>query len=170
MDLFPGARLKRAEVMQRRTQVVELASAGWDYDQIAVELGYANRSGAWKAHQRALATQQAETVEEHLALEVARLDALQDALWDKAMAGHVRSIREIRQIIMQRSRLLQLDSGKPGRKPEGPTSVVLPSFWAAHDRAPPGELAGVPVPGDRGGERQRGRVQVAGVAVCSTAG
>lgn len=129
MALFPGARPKRAEVMYRQTQVVQLASARLDYDQIAAELGYANRSGEWKAHQRARAAHQAETVEEHLALEVARLDALQERLWDKAMTGDVRSVTEIRRIIEQRCRLLGLAAGKPGRKPEGPTSVVLPSFW-----------------------------------------
>jgi hypothetical protein len=121
--------------MARRTQVVELASAGLGYDQIAGQLGYANRSGAWKAHQRALAAHQAETVEEHLALEVARLDAPQDRLWDKAMTGDVRSVSEIRHIIKQRSRLLGLNLGKPGGKTRGPHVSGSAELLGAHDRA-----------------------------------
>lgn len=107
MDLLNGARLKRAQVMERRTQVVELASAGLDYDEIAAQLGYANRSGAWKAHQRALATKQAEKVEDFRALEMERLDALQLAVWPKAMTGDVRSVITVLRIIDRRIRLLR---------------------------------------------------------------
>lgn len=44
----------RAEVLERRSRVIELTHAGRSDDDIAVELGYANRSGVWKARQRAL--------------------------------------------------------------------------------------------------------------------
>lgn len=124
-----GARPKRAQVMERRTRVVELASAGLDYDEIAAELGYANRSGAGKAHQRALATHQAETVQVHRSLELESLDALQLAVWDKATSGDIRSVLTVLRIIHRRIRLLGLDSGKPGGKPEDAMLVVLPSFW-----------------------------------------
>ena len=129
MHAATGARPKRAEVMERRTRVVELANAGLDYDEIAAELGCANRSGAWKAHQRALETHQKETVEGHRALELERLDALQLAVWPKAMTGDVRSVVTVLRIIDRRIRLLGLDSGKPGGKPADAMSVVLPSFW-----------------------------------------
>ena len=33
----------------RKARATEMALAGCDYDTIAKELGYANRSGAWKA-------------------------------------------------------------------------------------------------------------------------
>jgi hypothetical protein len=119
----------RTQLLERQTRVVELTHFGLTDDEIAAQLGYANRSGVWKARQRALNAQLAETVEEHRTLETMRLDALQNALWDAAMAGHIPAVREIRRIIEARCRLLGLLSGKPERKREGPTGVVLPSFW-----------------------------------------
>jgi orotate phosphoribosyltransferase-like protein len=41
-------------VLERRTKVVQLTHSGLTDDEIAAELGYANRSGVWKARQRAL--------------------------------------------------------------------------------------------------------------------
>ncbi len=89
-------------------------------------LGDANRGGPWKARQRALQTTLAESVDEYRALEASRLDAMLNALWDEAMAGKIDAVREILAIVMAQARLLGLDSGKPGWKPDGPTGVVLP--------------------------------------------
>ena len=44
----------RARAQYRAAVAVELRMAGADYDEIARELGFAGRSGAWKAVQRAL--------------------------------------------------------------------------------------------------------------------
>lgn len=129
MPTCSRVRPTRAQVLEKRTRVVELTHSGLTDDEIAAELGYANRSGVWKARQRALNAQLAESVEELRTLETMRLDAMQDALWDAAMAGHIPALREIRRIIEARCRLLGLFSGKPSGKPGGPTSVVLPSFW-----------------------------------------
>ena len=35
-------------VVERRIRAVELVAAGMSYDEVSAELGYANRSGAWK--------------------------------------------------------------------------------------------------------------------------
>ena len=57
--------------MERRTRVLELSAFGMTDDEIAIEVGYANRSGVWKARQRALAHHQAEAAENYRTLEVA---------------------------------------------------------------------------------------------------
>ncbi|MEI2621679.1 MAG: hypothetical protein V9G09_13190 [Candidatus Nanopelagicales bacterium] len=57
----------------------------------AKQAGYANRSGAFKAFWKAMDHREAEAVEDHRALELARLDALQVPLWEKAMNGDVKA-------------------------------------------------------------------------------
>lgn len=78
----------------------------------------------------ALAKDRKEAVEDHQRLELARLDALQAALWDKAMAGDVDAAREVRAVIMARCRLLGLDQREKGSA-WAPRTVVL----SAEDRA-----------------------------------
>ena len=52
------------------------------------------------------------TARKMLNLEVARLDALQTALWPAAMSGHVPSAALVMNIVMNRSRLVGLDPEK----------------------------------------------------------
>ncbi len=54
-----------------------------------------------------------------------RLDALQNAVWQKAMAGDVGAVRAAHKIVMSRCRLLALD--KPAKSVDkfGSRSVVL---------------------------------------------
>ena len=69
----------------------------------------------------------AEAVDQHRALELARLDALQASLWDRAEAGDVKAVNAVLRIIDQRSRLLGLD--KPGDTNPGSGSLVDPAYW-----------------------------------------
>ncbi len=69
---------------------MELATQGYTYQQIADELGYANRGTVHRVVQQTLQSVQTENVEMLRALEVDRLDALQCGLWDEANAGSVR--------------------------------------------------------------------------------
>ena len=80
------ATARKTKAAHRQTQAVEMMLAGKDFDTIAAELGYATRSGAWRAVQRALSKQREALAGEYLMLEMQRLDALQMALWDRAMA------------------------------------------------------------------------------------
>ncbi|GAA3710010.1 hypothetical protein GCM10022399_28560 [Terrabacter ginsenosidimutans] len=61
---------------------------------------------------------------------MARLDALQQALWDKAMASDVEAAREVRGVIMARCRLLGLDDRSKQSVGWTPRTVVL----SAEDR------------------------------------
>lgn len=61
-------------VAERRNQAVAMRIDGATYDQIATRLGYANRSGAFKAVNDALADVPRENVEEYRHLQIERLE------------------------------------------------------------------------------------------------
>ena len=97
-----------AEVVDRRTRAVELARSGMGYDAIAKQLGYANRSGAWKAVQASLLEHQAEAVDEYRARQVLALDEMQSKVWEEALAGDRKAVGTVLRVIDQRCRLLVL--------------------------------------------------------------
>ncbi len=71
----------------RKAKAVELAVEGHTYDAIAKQVGFSNRGTAYRVVRKALDEQIAENVDELRATEVARLDALQAAVWPAVMAG-----------------------------------------------------------------------------------
>ena len=122
-----GQHRNRALAAARRAKAVELRTAGLTYDRIAVELGYANRGTVYRVVSEALRTQTLEAVGELRSLEVARLNSLQSAMWQKAMDGDVPSAVAILRCIMARCRLLGLDG--PGLLRGGvprPRTLVVP--------------------------------------------
>ena len=113
----------------KRAKVVEAVAQGATYEEAAKQAGYANRSGAYKAFWKAMDHREAEAVEQHRALELARLDALQVGLWDRAVGGDVKAVNAVLRIIERRSRLLGLD--KPDVAHSGSGTVVDPAYWEA---------------------------------------
>ena len=112
------------------------------YDEVARAVGYSHRGSAHRAVFKALAEQEVEAVEDLRALELARLDALQAAIWDDAMRGDTRAASAILRIIDQRVRLLGLQAlqrttgccrrpqaprGTTGRQPRGCNRCVIPT-------------------------------------------
>ena len=124
---MPLSATQRVAVAERRTKAVRLAATGMDYTQIAKQLGYHDRSGAFKAIRGALAAEQAEAVEELRMLELARLDALQRSCWDAALEGDIASIDRILKIVQARVRLLGLDQAKD--KPASGGGRLLSLSW-----------------------------------------
>lgn len=106
----------KAQSLHREARAVELLMAGRDYDQIAAELGYSSRSGAWRAVQRALRKRREAVAGEYLAFELDRLDTLQCALWDAAINGDPKAVDGILKIIDRRCELLGLVSPKGRRR------------------------------------------------------
>jgi len=104
-----GRHHNKALAAARRVRAVELKTAGLTYEQIAAELGYANRGTVYRLVAEALKAQTVEAVGEHRSLEVERLDMLQVAVWRKAMEGDVPSTAAAARIIMARCRLLGLE-------------------------------------------------------------
>ncbi len=122
-----GQHRNKALAAARRVRAVELKAAGLTYDQIAAELGYANRGTVYRLVSDALKAQTVEAVDQLRSLEVERLDRLQFGVWQKAMAGDVPSGMLAIRVIMARCRLLGLDG--PGlRSVQDPRlrTVVVP--------------------------------------------
>ena len=105
-----------AQAQVKRARAVELAAGGMSYDEVARAVGYSHRGSAHRAVFKALAEQEVQAVEDPRALELARLEALQAAIWDDAtMGGDTRAARAILRISDQRVRLLGLH-GCSGQK------------------------------------------------------
>src|SRR5664280_1379508 len=120
-----GQHRNRALAAARRARAVELRTAGLTYDQIAIELGYANRGTVYRVVSEALRAQTLEAVGELRSLEVERLDSLQSAMWQKAMDGDVPSAVAILRVIMSRCRLLSLyGPGLPRAVESRPRTLV----------------------------------------------
>ena len=125
LPLVTGRHRNRALATARHARAIQLATEGRTYQEIADELGYANRGTVHHIVHDALTRDRKDAVENHQQLELARLDALQVALWDKAMAGDVEAAREVRAVIMARCRLLGLGEGLKRPRDWAPRTVVL---------------------------------------------
>lgn len=133
---------RRIDARAKDLEALQLRKAGMSYEQIAramTERGMKiSSSGAHKAVSRALdelVNQVAEEAKEVRALELARLDQLQLAAWERAMAGDTASIETIRRLMGRRAALLGLDrqdelEGDQRRTPTRVEIVVSPpSGW-----------------------------------------
>jgi hypothetical protein len=125
IPLVSGRHRNRALAAARHARAIQLATDGRTYQEIADELGYANRGTVHHIVHQALAGDRQLAVEDHEELEMARLDALQVALWDKAHAGDLHACREVRAIIMARVRLLGLMEQSKKPVAWAPRTVVL---------------------------------------------
>ena len=122
-----GQHRNRALAAARRAKAVKLRTAGLTYDQIAKELGYANRGTVYRVVSQALRSQTLEAVGELRTLEVERLNSLQVAMWQKAMDGDVPSAMAVVRCIMSRCRLLGLDGpGLLRAEVPRPRTLVVP--------------------------------------------
>jgi len=85
-----GRHRDRALASARKCRAIQLKLQGLTYQQIADELGYTSRGTVYKIIKTAQATQLTGAVEEHLDIEVSRLNALQAVVWPAAvLAGMV---------------------------------------------------------------------------------
>ncbi|MGO8685209.1 MAG: hypothetical protein ACLQUT_11610 [Thermoleophilia bacterium] len=110
---------------QHEEQALELRLSGASYAQIGEALGM-TAGGTFKAVERALARQTAETNEKAEKLrrfEVSRLDRLLMGLWPRARSGDEKAARVAIQISKRRSELLGLDR-KPRPESEDADATV----------------------------------------------
>jgi hypothetical protein len=94
----------------RQVKALELAAEGKTYSEIAVALGYADKSGARKLVQRALTARADPSAAQLRVIEGVRLDMLLRAVWPQAMKGETESVREALRISERRARLFGLDA------------------------------------------------------------
>ncbi len=125
LDPARQRRVNRPLAAWRRARAVELATQGHTYDQIASEVGYANRGTAYRVVRKALDENVADAVEEYREVEVARLNALQAAVWDRAIAGDLQAVDAVLKLVQARVKLLGLGGGSTASPT--PSTVVVPA-------------------------------------------
>lgn len=101
------SRRSRAQVIERDREAFELRRQGKNFDDIATELGFANKGSAYKAYARAMARGRVDgtSVTDDRELELARLDALQAEVWKKASRGDLSAVDKVLKIMARRDRL-----------------------------------------------------------------
>lgn len=102
---------KRLARRARRLKVAELFEAGWTTRQIAEATGTSHVTAAQdvRAVAQALLEQQERDTDQLRTLELARLDTLQEAVWEKATQGDLAAIEGVMLIMARRAALLGLD-------------------------------------------------------------
>lgn len=89
----------------RAALAAEMRLRGFDYESIAKDLGYADKSGAWRAVQRSLASRSQRAGDALWGRQMTDLDLLQERSWPAAMAGDRRAIANCVRAIETRSRI-----------------------------------------------------------------
>jgi hypothetical protein len=101
---------KAAELEAKEAKVLELRRAGFTFQRIAEEVGYATPSGAQRALERIMKRNVPQAPEEFRWQELDRLDRMQVALWPRAMKGDDRAIGTIVRLMERRARLVGIDA------------------------------------------------------------
>lgn len=98
-------RKRRAQA--RRVEALSLRLAGLTYEQIAEKLGIAP-DGVRDMVERTLSRAENRAVEAERALENARLDRAQAAIWSKVLAGDLRAVDSFLRLSAQRAKINSL--------------------------------------------------------------
>jgi len=114
--------IERAE---RERTAIALRIRGASFDEIAGQCGYADRSGARKAVERGLARHMHETVEEHRAIQLQRIELVISRLMPliDREDPDLRAMDRLAKFMDQRAKLLALYS-QPPQQPELPADYV----------------------------------------------
>lgn len=103
---------RHIKAARRRQAALELRATGMSYRQISEKLGV-SRTQIMDDLRESLAElhrEQTLSTEQWRALELERLDKLQNALWDKAVAGHIEAAKQVERLMARRWQLLGLDA------------------------------------------------------------
>ena len=109
----------------RRQQSMALRLSGLTYHEIGdkLHISHTTASRAVRKTLKRLNEESRELAQELVALESMRLDALQAACWEQAMAGDLPAVGVVLKIMERRARLLGLD-----RKPDDMQQDMLPTI------------------------------------------
>jgi hypothetical protein len=119
---------RRLAAHERQLKALELRLAGVTYQQIADELGYAGRQGAFKAVEAALRLTLREPADNLRRISAERLDRATLAIWRAVNAGDLQAIDRLLRIEARRAKLLGLDA--PQRQEvagadDGPLQIIV---------------------------------------------
>ena len=131
---------------ERTQKAVALRKAGRTYDQIRKALGI-SKGAAVKAVQRGLAEMREETskdAKDLQAMEAARLDEAQAAIWTKVLQGDLAAVDRFTRLSQRRAALLGLDAPQRAEvtgKDGGALSVSIAGFFASVAAEPQPEVS-----------------------------
>lgn len=109
-DLSPRTRsVKRDRKKARRVEAMSLRLAGLSYDQIGARLGITPRT-AQKIVREAVQRADTRQADQMRAVEGARLDRAQAAIWTRVLEGDLGAIQAFVQISNRRARMFGLDA------------------------------------------------------------
>ena len=100
------------ETADKQRRALRLRNLGASYDQIADELGYAGRSGAWKAVKAALDRAVIEPAMEQRVIQSERLDLMVMRCLGAVLNGDLEQVRNVLAIEKRRADLWGLDAPK----------------------------------------------------------
>jgi hypothetical protein len=103
-----GGFVKTADNAEADTEALRLRSLGHTYREIGERTGV-NTSTAYRRVQNALGAIPFDEVDSLRKLEGERLDALQLAIWDKAINGDLRAVDRVLAVMKRRAQLFGLD-------------------------------------------------------------
>jgi hypothetical protein len=104
-----NAAVPSPELVDKEVKVLELRRAGFTWQRIAEQTGYADHTGAYAAYKRAIKRTQQQPADELREQEIDRIDRLQLAIWEDAMYGDTKAILTIVRLMERRAKLLGLD-------------------------------------------------------------
>jgi hypothetical protein len=128
---FEMPKTTTAKAHWKACRAVELMLDGKTYDQIAREVGYANRGTAHRVVAKALSERLADDIDVLRAVEGDRLEAMLCALWPLALDGDVRAAHTVLKIIDTEARLYGLYNYAVEAQPT--TLVMSPERAARFD-------------------------------------
>jgi hypothetical protein len=115
---------------ERAYRCYRLRVEGLTWEQVAIKEGYPTGSACKAEVDRytkegaALVTERSQ--KEMLTLEITRMDALQSAVWTRAMGGNIPAATLAMNLIMNRAKLLNLINGEIVEE-RGPATLVVPN-------------------------------------------
>ncbi len=124
----------------RAARAVELAMDGMSFDEIALELGFADRSGAWRAAQRCLARRQRMAADSYVGASFADLEVIEERAWKRAAAGDLQASRVVLRAIEDRMRLVELLSTRESTAKPDVSSRTLAAASEATPAPRPAEV------------------------------
>lgn len=104
-----NAAVPSPELVDKEIRVLDLRRAGFTWQRIAEQVGYADHTGAYAAYKRAIKRTMQQPADELREQEIDRLDRLQVAVWPAAMKGDTKAILTIIRLMERRAKLLGLD-------------------------------------------------------------
>lgn len=125
-ELESLARARKAPLRSVQRACIILAAADGQFN---AQIARATRGAVPKAVHKALKDCAVDAVDQLRTLEVARLDALQAAVWEQAMTGDPKAANTVLRIIDRRIKILGLDEHVANPAPSGCSAQVDPAYW-----------------------------------------